>query len=275
MVGDLAAYEPGRKAIIFEGGGDTDFDQSMTSRLFPELSKSINLVSGSNKHKVSALYEVLNRAYERGDLKTDFFAIVDNDFDEEETENSSKVVKKYKWDVYHIENYLLDENAIFYVVDSLNNNTGLSSDKVLEDLRSAARETVSFAVKHKVNSYVSQQLIGAINLKSNPAAEDFSGEILAATDRSLERLSKIRADSLSDDNVRAYAAKVEAEIEEAFAKGTWRSRLPGRDILKAYASRLPNGISYETLRNMILARMVDVGHRPDGMAKVIDEIKAA
>ncbi|WP_162234266.1 AAA family ATPase [Novosphingobium sp. Leaf2] len=274
IVGDLAAYEPGRKAIIFEGGGDSDFDQSMTLRLFPELGKSINLVSGSNKSKVRALHEVLNRAHERGDLKTSFYAIVDRDFENPENSNDA-VVKTFSWDVYHIENYLLDENAISHVVSSLSLSGVTTPEKVIEELRSAARETVPFAVRYRVNSYVSQQLIRAIDLSSNPAAGDFTKEILNAADRSLKRLSGLREGPLSDDAVRAAEQSVTDEIETAFADGSWRSRLPGRDILKAYAGRLANGISYETLRNMILTRMADTNQRPSGMATVIDQIVAA
>lgn len=274
LVGDLAAYEPGRKAIIFEGGGDSDFDQSMTLKLFPELGKSINLISGSNKAKVRALHEVLNRAHERGDLKTSFYAIVDRDFDKP-IEPDDAVIKRFSWDVYHIENYLLDENAISYVVSSLSLSGGVSPEKVIEELRSAARETVPFAVRHRVNSYVSQQLIRSIDLSSNPAAEDFTKEILNAADRSLKRLASIREGALSDEAVRVTEQSVKQEIEQAFADGSWRARLPGRDILKAYADRLPNGISYETLRNMILTRMADTQTRPAGMASVIDQIVAA
>ncbi|WP_066527493.1 AAA family ATPase [Sphingobium sp. EP60837] len=273
LVGDLATYEPGRKAIIFEGGGDTDFDQSMTLRLFPEIGKKINLISGSNKSKVKALHEVLNRAYERGDLKTSFFAIVDKGF--EEADESSRAIKRYTWNVYHIENYLLHEESICHVVNSLSATNTLTPEKVIEDLRSAARETVPFAVRHSVNEFVSQHLIRSIDLKSDPAAGDFTREILLAADRSLDRLSKLRDGTLSDEAVRGFERSTREQIEQAFADGSWRARLPGRDILRAYASKLPNGISYEVLRNMILSRMVDTGYRPEGMISVINEIIAA
>lgn len=275
LIGDLAAYEPGRKAIIFEGGGDTDFDQSMSLRLFPELGKKINLISGSNKSKVKALHEVLNRAHERGDLQTAFFAIIDKDFDEVENEISQSPVKKFTWDVYHIENYLLHEETIAHVLNSFSSNVKYTAENVLEDLRKAARETVPFAVRHRVNEFVSQHLIRAIDLSSNPAAADFTGEIIAAADRSLARLAALRDGPLDDAAVRSFEEGIRKDIEQAFADGSWKSRLPGRDTLRAFASRLPNGISYETLRNMIVSRMVDTGYRPDGMVKVIDQIIAA
>jgi hypothetical protein len=125
LVGDLAAYQPGRKAVIFEGGGDTDFDQWMTSKLFPELTGKANLVSGSNKRKVRALHDVLNRAFDRGDLPTQFFAVVDRDHDSEE--DDSKAVRRFIWDVYHIENYLLAPDFIADVVSGWHQRSITSS----------------------------------------------------------------------------------------------------------------------------------------------------
>jgi hypothetical protein len=59
LVGDLAAYRPSGKVIIFEGGGDSDFDQTVVSSLFPEVLEHANLVSGTNKMRVRVLHETL------------------------------------------------------------------------------------------------------------------------------------------------------------------------------------------------------------------------
>lgn len=259
LVGDLAAYEPGRKAIIFEGGGDTDFDQWMALKLFPSISQHANLVSGSNRAKVTALHEVLNRAYERGDLRTQFFAVVDQDFGSALAEGDAVDVQQ--WDVYHIENYLLHDESIARAISALS-ATPTTPEQVGERLRQAARETVGFAVRHKVNEFVSRAMTTAINLKSNPDAEDFSSEILNAADRSLERLNRLRSATISDENVRAHEAQVREDIETSFADGSWRTKLPGRSILKAYSNQLGTGIGFETLRKMIVNRMVEDGYQP-------------
>jgi hypothetical protein len=54
LVGDLAAYSPGKKIVIFEGGGDSDFDVRFVSDLFPGLLRDANLVSGESKGNTSA-----------------------------------------------------------------------------------------------------------------------------------------------------------------------------------------------------------------------------
>jgi hypothetical protein len=109
LVGDLAAYRPGGKGVIFEGGGDSDFDKTVVGTLFATELRGINLMSGSNKVRVRALHEILSRAHASGDLPTKFFAITDKDSDESE---ETEAVNWHQWDVYHIENYLLDSDII-------------------------------------------------------------------------------------------------------------------------------------------------------------------
>lgn len=49
LVGDLAAYRPDGTAILFEGGGDSDFDQSIVARLFAKELAGVNLLSEVTK----------------------------------------------------------------------------------------------------------------------------------------------------------------------------------------------------------------------------------
>ncbi|MBN9199767.1 MAG: AAA family ATPase [Microbacterium ginsengisoli] len=54
LVGDLAAYRPTAKVVILEGeaeGGD-GFDVHVVRRLFPDVAKRVNLVSGGSKVRV-------------------------------------------------------------------------------------------------------------------------------------------------------------------------------------------------------------------------------
>ena len=101
LAGDLASYSPGAKVVVFEGGGDSEFDLRMTCTLFPELQGVVNPIPGGDKARVRELHELLQRA--TGDLAMRFFAIVDRDSDSVPASS----VNVFEWDVYHIENYLL------------------------------------------------------------------------------------------------------------------------------------------------------------------------
>lgn len=126
-----------------------------------------------------------------------------------------------------------------------------------------------------MTAFASQSLIGAIDLGFDPTVEDIGSAIHEASLRSIERVQQISMKALSKESLIAVQANAQAEIEAAFADGTWIKRLPGRDILRAFANDLPNGISHETLRNMIVNKMIDDGYVPMEMREVITQIVSA
>lgn len=271
IVGDLAAFQPDRKVVIFEGGGDADFDRWMTATLFPEFSSEFNLISGSNKNKVRALFEVLNRAFEKGEIKTRFFAIVDSDYDQEGA--SSKAVKCHEWPVYHIENFLLDPSILSEVVSPMYQDA-VSREDVFETLKNCARTTVAKAIRHKVTEYASRLLTSAIDLGFDLSSADVASAIHDASIRSIERSVDLKKTELSHESLVGVAEEAKAKIEASFSDGSWLLTLPGRDILKAYSNTLPNGISHETLRYMIVNKMADTGYQPVGMQTTLNLIRS-
>lgn len=270
IVGDLAAFRPDSRVVIFEGGGDSDFDRWMTMTLFPEFASKYNLISGSNKNKVRALHEVLNRAFDKGNIKTKFHAIVDADYDD--NPRKSGAISTSVWPVYHIENFLLDPEVISKVVSPLYQNS-ISSEEVLDALKTCARSCVPKAIRHRVTGHASRQMTQAINLSFDPSQEDVGSAIYDAVSRSVQRIESLKLESLSLTGLQEIAEEEKERIESAFGNGTWRTNLPGRDILRAYSNTLPNGISHETLRTMIVHKMVDMGRQPDGMSAILSEIE--
>jgi hypothetical protein len=72
LVGDLATYKPNAKIVILEGGGDTDFDVRMVTRLFPDFAQRVNLVSGGGKREVRDLYATFARTARKAGLSEKF-----------------------------------------------------------------------------------------------------------------------------------------------------------------------------------------------------------
>lgn len=166
LVGDLAAYRPGGKGLIFEGGGDTDFDKTLAGTLFSEELRGINLISGTNKIRVKLLHEVLERAHASGDVPTKFYAIVDGDT-EGPVENTD-AVNRYVWDVYHIENYLLEPSIIAHVVSTIDPLHVVDENSVRSSLEAAARNVVPSVLIHRIKVSANSKLIGSINLGFSP-----------------------------------------------------------------------------------------------------------
>jgi len=269
LVGDLAAYRPGGTAILFEGGGDSNVDQSIVSRLFPEEVAGVNLLSGSNKARVEALHDVLNRAYSKGDLPIKFFAIVDMDTD---TAPPPAGLRRYRWDVYHIENYLLEPTFIAEAVNAIDPARRLTADGAIDTLKAAARKVVPKILRHKMRSFVNSTIVDCIDMGFDPAAEDISRLAAEAAERSVKRASNAVAVSLTKEVLAKELASWQADIEAAFGDGRWRAVLPGRDVLKQFIEEQKLPMAYEPFRNLILSRMVDASFQPEGMRKVILEI---
>lgn len=272
LVGDLASYRPGGKGLIFEGGGDSDFDKTIAGTLFAEELRGINLISGSNKIRVKLLHEILERAHSNGDLPTKFYAIVD--MDSEETIPDAKAVNRYEWDVYHIENYLLHPPIIADVLNSLRLEAQYDEKSVLDSLNAAARQVVPSMLLHKMRAFTNTKIVNAINLGFSPKTLTIGRDLHMAASRSLNKINELIASDLSEEQLVNQEQFLRLEFEQCFADGTWTTKLPGRDILKQFVDLEKISVGYEVLRNLIVSRMADTGHKPDGMKSVIDKIRA-
>ncbi|CAN7511834.1 AAA family ATPase [Devosia sp. LjRoot16] len=273
LVGDLAAYRPGGKALIFEGGGDTDFDKTLVGALFAQELRGINLVSGSNKGRVRALHEILERAYERGDLPTKFFAIVDADTDGPTQDGGG--VNRHVWNVYHVENYLLIDEMIASTINAIKPGATYDAQRAADRLMAAARNTVGGVLRHRLRSFANAKIVGAINLSFDPLAPAIGNELSKAIARTFERLKATVEVELTEAEVASLEEQMKGEIQQSFVDGSWRQSLPGREILKQLVDIEGLPVSYEVFRNLLVNRMVEGGVKPQGMKVIIDKVLAA
>lgn len=273
LVGDLASYRPGGKVVIFEGGGDSDFDQRVTATLFPELQQQANLISGSNKIRVQALHEILERAAQRGQLPFKFYSVTDRDSGTDLPAKSS--VNTFMWDVYHIENYFLEPNYINEVIISIGGKGFPSNDVILDELRQCAQDTQHQLVRLALSEYANSALVSTINTKTDPKGSDLAGQLFSAIENSSARFDDARKNILSKESLIEQERKITEKFTESLANGTWCSVFRGRDILKRFAGKHASSISYEVFRSLILSKMREGGYRPTGMEKVVQQILAS
>lgn len=185
LVGDLATYRPGAKVAIFEGGGDTEFDVSMTSLLFPELASSVNLISGTNKGRVRELHILLEQAAARGALPAKFFSVVDRDSD---MPDDSSPARALNWDVYHIENYLLEPKFILKALrDALGLGCPLDDEAaVARELHAAATETLRPMTKAEMERWANRQLVSQIRIGVSADSKSLSEDLKKSIRASVE-----------------------------------------------------------------------------------------
>jgi AAA ATPase domain/Protein of unknown function (DUF4435) len=270
LVGDLAAYRPGGKVVIFEGGGETEFDMEMTYLLFPDLADKTNGISGGNKSRVRSLHEILDAAASSAKIPMKIFSIVDRDTDS----GISTSAARLQWDSYHIENYLLDAGFILDVLRSL----GLSSLSTKEDvenaLRECARKAIAAVVRSQLTRFVNDALVSSIGLGIDPKSERISALLSDALQSAVRKINKV-AQELDNEELQSKERELSDQFNADLVSGNWKNSLPGRSILRGFVGQHVQTISYIPFRNLILNRMADARFQPPGMAHVIAQITSA
>lgn len=271
LVGDLAAYRPGGKIVVFEGGGDSEFDVRMTCALFPKFQVAVNTLSGGNKKRVADLYDLLDQARSAGHLKVKFYSINDSDGEERPTPG---MPRKLQWDVYHIENYLLEPSYIANVLRDLN---GLvppvaTEEAILESLRDCAKETISELVAHQLRLTANKILVSCINLGIDRTRKDVAAAISEAATRSNNRIQEAVGSHLALASLEGEARDLDKAARAQLQSGDWIRKFRGRDVLKRFVGRHGKGQRYDAFCNLIIARMRDKEYQPKGMRLVVEQI---
>jgi len=269
LIGDISSYQHGNKVVIFEGL-DSEFDKKMTNDLFPEFEKSINSISAGSRTNVSNLQNILKSASDEGIISHKFISIVDRD--------SGKVTGdleslKFSWDVYHIENYLLNEK---YILQSLN-DLGLSNEnidskeKISFELKECARTTLSFHVRHELNQYVSQEIKSSFKTNIDEK-KPLSDEYFKTVNDTVKEIEEKTQNSLSQKELFKKEKIIKNKFVNSLKDESWKSEFNGRNILKKFIGNNIDGIRYEQFRNLIISKMKHDKFRPIGMEKIISEI---
>ena len=271
LIGDIAGYRPGGKIVVFEGEG-SEFDKKMTATLFPTHDRKMNFVSGGNRATVRRMHKLLE-AQSTGQRTT--FSIVDKDDDTRNDVDEERGM--YTWDVYHIENYLLEPSVILKVLKriSLDGSTFERDVDVETALRAIAEEQVESMVEDWVRRLAHKKIGEAIKLRGG--TEDGA---LAATKvgrnvcESAKRISDLAAHELSENALSAIATERRDLLNTAIRtpNNDWKKVFRGRDILKKFVHMYARKTGYETVRDMIAKEMAETETKPPGMLQVLSAI---
>ena len=273
LVGEIASYQPEGKLVIFEGGGDVEFDVGMTLALFPRLASTANTVSGTNRTRVRELHRLLEKAKAKGALRLTVFSIVDRDSEKPKKRSPSR---ELTWDRYHIENYLLEPEFIRRALDdALGGKNRLTSDaKVSAALREAATQAMDGILLRRLNDWANLQLINCIKTGAEANSQRMAQTLHKSVVGSRERLDAI-VQKLDLPVIEDKLAEFRRELDRDLRSGSWRTNWPGREILGRFTDRHGGGVSSDVIRNLIVPRMERSGFEPAGMKRVVDAILAA
>lgn len=271
LVGDLAAYRPGSKIVVFESTDGNAFDATMTLGLFPELERKINVISAGSKSRVHALYDLLEKARQDGHVHATFFAVTDAD---DEIGTTQSFPRRLQWNAYHIENYLLQPRYVWLALRALGIDSGIAGSEgaVAASLEHCAKSTIPSLLQHRLRIHANRLLVGAVDLSSDPRRNDASAAISEAVLRSRMRVNERVDTDLNHTSLLALEQELRSKFDGSILDGTWVSQLRGRDVLRCFVAQHVKAIQYEPFRNLILSKMRDDKFQPAGMRALVDII---
>jgi hypothetical protein len=271
LVGDLAAYRPGSKLVVFESTEAARFDTDMTLRLFPEIRDVITPISGGERQGVERLYAALVKAVDSMKAQVEVFAIVDHD--------ARSLIPKalganaHTWDRYHIENYLLEETFIKRAMEGLPSySRKLSVSELSSALLRCAADTIPSLIHHELTVFLDSEIKSQLDLGYDRGKQRPSEGLNEALDRVLERLKRKRMLTLSCDSLTEKENSLRGEMQKALSDGTWIQKFRGRDILRKFCGEYLPGLPFEAFRDVIVDKMRIDGFQPEGMRAVINRV---
>lgn len=266
LVGDIAAYRPGKKVVIFEGGGDSEFDVFCVRELFPSFDEQVNIISSGNKLRVRELHDVLEAASKKDVVPFKTYSITDKDAD-----NAEVTSPRFVWDRYHIENYLLEPGYILKVMRDLAKAGQDDESAVYDKLRDCASATLPGLIRHELTAMANTSIVSSLDFAFDPKRKDIGVALSEAISRSLDRIRTAEENVLKRTELVAAEIALRTKFEADIATDAWRITFRGREILKEFVSRYCN-VPYIAFRELTIARMKDSKYQPQGMKSVIDKI---
>jgi AAA15 family ATPase/GTPase len=265
LIGDLTTYKPDNKILLLEGE-NSEFDKKLIQKLFPDYSKDLNIISAGSKKNVINLHATLEKAVEQGLIDSQFYSITDSGY-LPNFEKFDLKGKSFKWNVYHIENYLLNPYYIKMVLKDVCFNKKSPTEKnIKSDLESIAKESIDLLTRQHISKYVDNILFNSrIKPKKNLDLSN-SFHLLATEVR--DYISDSLENELSQKNIKKQIDTSKLDLNNSFKNDEWLKTFKGREILKIYSSRKAN-LRYEQFRNLIISKMVFDNYRPSGIEEIL------
>lgn len=278
LVGDMAAYRPEAKIVIVEGGGNSEFDARIIRELFPAFAAQVTLIPGGNKRRVRDLYETLQTVQKRGAIPGRFFAIVDRDDEEFNSQSKEELgrLTRTSWPVYHIENFLLSEEHIFLVLKDLLHDQCLLStvQETADALRSSAAKTIHSLLVHRTRLYADKLLHPAVELRFDPNSNDISSTLSQCIQRAARKVQDLASRGVSESELRTFENSEREKLEQQLQDNTWRNEFRGRDVLRKFVETHCRVLPYDGFVNLVISKMKSQNYQPPQMASTLAQIIA-
>lgn len=238
------------RKVVFIEGTDASSDRYIYEALFPPAEHNISFMPAGDSTTNTKTSERVNALLSSSGTFQEFYSIVDGDV--ERPTDVPATDRLHRLPVYHVENYLLDCDAILAVTKALLLNDCPYSD--------------SSAVECELE----RLLLSDLHLLPYTRAQ-FDAEVAKEAKRAWDCVYKRDGTTLSSiafPDFEATKATCGAKLTAATSDGSWRQQAKGRDLLKAYCAEL--GIKYIHFRNLLIK---EIKEAPAELLAIITKIK--
>jgi AAA15 family ATPase/GTPase len=237
------------KKIVFIEGEESSTDVDLFEKLFPNNEKNISFIPAGNSITVKSTASKVNSLLSEGNTFQQYYCIVDGDFERHSDIDALENI--FQLPVYHVENYLLDENIVFKSLTQILGRTipYNSAHQIIEVFKEIALEDVHLLPFTKA-------LLDSKVFKNTELARDL---IYQKKFAELAEIEPVTFADIKDDAKRI--------VEESIRNNSWNKKCKGRELLKGLSNR--HGLNYEQFRNILISNFETV---PNELNEIIDEI---
>ena len=234
--------------IVFIEGTEASVDIDIYEKLYPLEENNISFVAAGNSYFIGQTADRINLLLESPVTFQQYFCIIDGDFDRNIPTNNSRL---FKLPVYHVENFLLDENLILEITtEFLRRKCRYNTpDEILEELKNLVLSD--------------QHVIKYTSAMSYAKLENLAHKAKHAIHN--------RDDSFANLQIPDFASLIQEArliLEESVNNNTWKSLSVGRKLLKLYCNKL--NIPYRIFKNSLISKMEN---SPADLDDIINRIK--
>jgi predicted ATPase len=276
------------KRLVFLEGEDTSSDRKLFSSLFPEQGNRVKFVPALSTENLPRLNAAILSILESNLGWLEFYLIRDHDFltdalvehYRQHTSGRLYVLKRY-----HIENYLLDDNAIATVQKDIFSQLikpEVVRQSLLEIARNMVGEVLRDMVAYQLNlvyrpqdfslgkMFQGQRFLSSDSSWDIEKVEAFRAKLLKQVEKTNSSLNSVTSETEINRIISESQVKVEAAVSDE--SNGWRTLFPGRKVLEEYSRKYGLGEPIVLQNSLIKHFSNNPESIPEELSKVIHTI---
>lgn len=221
--------------IIFIEGEESSTDRFLYEHFYPPGKYNVSFVPAGNSATVRKTAEQVNCLLSASIGFQEYHSIIDGDI--ERSIDPPPDGRLFKLNVYHVENYLLDEQAFFDVTKDL------MADKMPYDNAEQLNNELSELVLSE--SHIKPFTKAILDARVAQVAKEAWDSVYKGVANNGSGLERPEFKLVEKDSKEL--------LEKSIKDGTWKSKCKGRALIKAYCSK--HNIRYEHFRNLLISKI--------------------